>query len=415
MSSAWSVPPADPLTLGWLRRLRWASVVGQLAAVYIAVRALQLDVSLPALLGIVSVSALTNLAATVWRTPPGWMVPALLVADTLLLTALLGLTGGPSNPFSALYLSEVALAAVTLGPAWTWTVAALAGAGYASLFFFGDPHLLHRGGAEVMQGHLFGMWVALVLTGGTISAFVARLAAGIRERDAQLLAERQRSGRAERLAALGTLAAGAAHELGSPLGVILVTAEEAQRSAKARGEADLAGDFGVIREQVDRCRAILNDLARQSGVPRGEVPERLDARTLCAGTLALLSPGERDRVRVEAPTELELELPCRTTTRVIASLLRNALAAAPGPVEVRVVGVAGATRISVVDHGVGMDEATLARAGEPFFTTRPTGEGQGLGLFVARGFAEQLGGQLLLESGPGRGTTATLVLPRGAR
>ena len=70
--------------------------------------------------------------------------------------------------------------------------------------------------------------------------------------------------------------------------------------------------------------------------------------------------------------------------------------------------------LSVADTGVGMDQATLARAAEPFFTTKPLGKGTGLGLAMARGFAEQSGGALSIESSPGRGTTIRLWLPVAA-
>lgn len=411
MTTPWTVPATDGLTLTWLVRLRWAAVAGQLAAVTIADRALRLDVPLGSLLGLVAVGAVSNLVLLAWRQPPGWVVPALLVGDTLLLTALLALSGGPSNPFSALYLVHVALAAVTLGPAWTWTVAGVAGVAYALLFFVGDLHLLHRGGTEVMQGHLLGMWLALVLTGGAISAFVAQLAAGIRARDEQLLAERQRAGRAERLAAMGTLAAGAAHELGSPLGVILVAAEDAEPVARRAGQTRLAEEFATIRAQVERCRAILSDLAGRAGEPRGEAPEVVPLAALAEAALASLNPDDAGRVRVEGADERRFALPRRTATRVLASLLRNALAAGEGTVDLRLSVDRDGFRAVVVDRGVGMDPATLARAGDPFFTTRPPGEGQGLGLFVARGFAESLGGGLRIASEAGRGTTVTLHLP----
>lgn len=414
MTTHWTVPTTDGLTLTWLVRLRWAAVAGQLVAVLIADRALRLDLPIVALLAMVGVGAGSNLALVAWSRPPGWVVPALLVGDTLLLSGLLALSGGPSNPFSALYLVHVALAAVTLGPTWTWTVAGVAAAAYASLFFVADPHLLHRGGPEVMQGHLLGMWVALVLTGGAISAFVARLAAGIHARDEQLLVERQRAARAERLAAMGTLAAGAAHELGSPLGVILVTAEEAEPVARRAGQAELADDLAAIRAQVERCRAILSDLAGRAGEPRGEAPEAVPLAELAEAVLASLDPDDGGRVRVEGADARRVALPRRTATRVLASLVRNALAAGDGGVDLRLAVDGGGFRAVVVDRGSGMDPATLARAGDPFFTTRPPGEGQGLGLFVARGFAESLGGGLRIESEAGRGTTVTLDLPGAA-
>ena len=81
----------------------------------------------------------------------------------------------------------------------------------------------------------------------------------------------------------------------------------------------------------------------------------------------------------------------------------------------RVAVEAGQVRAQVIDHGVGMPVEILARAGEPFFTTKVPGEGMGLGLFLTHTLAEQLGGGLELRSTPGAGTTATLKLPATAQ
>jgi two-component system sensor histidine kinase RegB len=93
-------------------------------------------------------------------------------------------------------------------------------------------------------------------------------------------------------------------------------------------------------------------------------------------------------------------------------LLKNALDASSGetPIDVTLERASSEVRIAVTDRGRGMNTETLARAGEPFFTTKITGHGMGLGLFLARSVAEQLGGRLELISTPGTGTRATLVL-----
>lgn len=93
--------------------------------------------------------------------------------------------------------------------------------------------------------------------------------------------------------------------------------------------------------------------------------------------------------------------------------MKNAFDASPAgaPVQVSVDAQRDLVRFRVTDRGSGMAAATLRRAGEPFFTTKPVGSGFGLGLFLARTFAERWGGSLSLSSLPGEGTTATLLLP----
>ena len=99
--------------------------------------------------------------------------------------------------------------------------------------------------------------------------------------------------------------------------------------------------------------------------------------------------------------------------RAVGNLLQNALQASSEPVQLAAATTSdGRIRLTVTDRGHGMSPEQLGRAGEPFFTTKPAGVGTGLGLFVARSSIEQLGGSLSLASAAGRGTTATIVLPK---
>jgi two-component system sensor histidine kinase RegB len=104
-------------------------------------------------------------------------------------------------------------------------------------------------------------------------------------------------------------------------------------------------------------------------------------------------------------------VPRRALSAALRGLVKNSLQADAGVVEIDVQAVPGGTRLAIVDHGAGMDGETLARVGEPFFTTKEPGEGMGLGVFLARAVIEQIGGSLLLTSSPGAGTRAEVVLP----
>jgi len=341
----------------------------------------------------------------------------LVCVDVLVLSWLLLESGGALNPASVFYLVQIVLAALVLGRRWTWIVASLSVAGYAGLFLTPTSELRS---AQSMHPeiavHMNGMWLAFALTALLIAILVTRLAIAVERRDRALEAMRDKTARAARLAGLATLAAGAAHELSTPLATIAVAANELERTLAARGaEPGLQEDARLIRAEIDRCRRVLDDMAGRTGEPSGDAPRRLPLGELLDILVAQLRPDERARVAIDATASVSVLWPPDAIVRALTNLIRNGLqaSAAPQPVRLRAELTTGDhVRLTVVDQGIGMSAEDLARAGEPFFTTKPAGAGTGLGLFVTRSSIEQLGGSVSLMSSPGRGTTATVTLPR---
>ncbi len=408
------MPPVD---VSWLVRLRWAAAALFLLLALAARSVFHIPVP-PIAVGVVwGLEVASNVVLALWvrrhRTVRATTVAALMALDTLLLTVLLALSGGPSNPFSVLYLVDVALGAVVLTPALTWTLLGLVLVCFGSLFlpapWSGGVELGH---AELMRLHLRGMWVAFGLAGGMLVVFVLRVRRALADREAELDRERERAGRRDRLASLATLAAGTAHALGSPLSTIAVAAHELERRLAALPEA--AEDARLIRQQVSRCREALARMSTESGQSPGEALHPRPVSLLLEEALEGLA--EADCVRVEVQDGVQqatAALPVRAVGRSVQALVRNALQASPAgvPVHLRLALDGDRLRVEVEDRGAGMAPEVLARAGEPFFSTRGSGLGLGLGLFVARSLAEQLGGDLNLVSTPARGTCARLTLP----
>ena len=159
-------------------------------------------------------------------------------------------------------------------------------------------------------------------------------------------------------------------------------------------------------------------MAAQAGETVGEMPAPVSVSALVADALRALPPDEAARVRVDAPeTVATITVPGRGVVTALVSLLRNAMDASEQSKAVMLAAAAdnGIVRLTVRDWGSGMAPDVLARAGEPFFSTKPAGAGMGLGLFLTRALAERLGGALRLESAPGSGTAATLELPASHR
>lgn len=400
------------LTLPWLVRLRWVAVLGQLSAILLAVFGLGMELPLSSMVGVILVAALSNLWLSYRRVTSSRQLALLLGLDTILLTLLLGLSGGPLNPFSSLYLVHIALAAVTLGSRATWRIGALSMVGYAALFLLPQEgaHLHHQG---TLYNHLYGMWLSFALTTITIAYFVARLSAELGESEAKLSLARERAARSERLVSLSTLAAGAAHELGSPLSTIAVAAKELQRLAARlpQGEA-VQEEAALIREEIERCRSILARLRGYAGESEGAAPEPISLSALEEELRSMLGPKEAARLVYLIKEEANLWLPRKVLLQALVNLLRNALEASAAPVTLSVFWEARHICFEVTDQGAGMPPETLARVGEPFFTTKPPGQGMGLGIFLTRSIAEQLGGELTIESSLGTGTTALLRLPQ---
>jgi two-component system sensor histidine kinase RegB len=413
------------ISLTWLLRLRWITVVGQTAAILVAKRLLPEELDILPLLGLVAFGALSN-AALWWRLRrPEPLRPALpglvLGLDILLLTGLLYGSGGAANPFTAIYLVHITLAAVVMRGLWAWALGLLSISGFGLLFFFNVhvhslAHMDHGAGSGISL-HLVGMWVAFAITAALIASFVGLITEALRQRDDELAALRDLTARQSRLAALTTLAAGVAHELGTPLGTIAVAARELQRTAESLGGqgSDIVQDAALIREEVGRCRRILDQMADPSGTTLGEAFQSLAWADLQADLSEGLTVEDRSRLVFQWPASACGPVPRRGLVRALRAVVANALEATPRPGPVKVIAREdqGTWHLEIEDQGTGMAPEVLARVGEPFFSTKPTGSGMGLGLFLARTFAEQLGGELRVDSHLGEGTSVQLILPRG--
>lgn len=404
------------LSLDWLVRFRWGVVAGQLLAIAVAEAYRPGELALEALLGLVGIQALSNgvLAAVRSRlTGPRRLCGAALTLDTLLLSGMLFASGGARNPFSVFYLVYITLAAVVLRARWTWFLAALSVGCYGLLFATGTRFDEVGLGTE-LRAHLYGMWIAFTLAAVLTASLVVKLATAIERSDETVATMRELAGRHERVAAVASLAAGAAHELGTPLATIAVAARELEREIgrlPAAHAARLREDAALIRSELERCRSILDRLAAGAGQSPGEAPARVRVAELVGDLVDALTPALRGRVLVSAGDREAVTVPRSALLTAARSLLQNALEAGAGPVRLGVEADATLLRLSVSDAGPGMSPEVLARVGEPFFSTKPQGRGLGLGVFIARTLSQQMGGRLRLESRPGKGTSATLEVP----
>jgi two-component system sensor histidine kinase RegB len=256
--------------------------------------------------------------------------------------------------------------------------------------------------------HLRGMWVAFGVAACFIVYFVHRVTRALAEREAELADARK-------LASLATLAAGAAHELSTPLGTIAVVSKELERRLTENGsENDSAADARLIRSQVGRCRGILDQLAADAGDGDYEPARSITARKLITAAIDGLAGDDRVQVHIEKMSDhATVSGPPRLLTVALRAVIENAIQASPSasPVRVDLAQIDNSLYIQVHDAGTGAPPEVLARAGEPFFTTKGPGQGMGLGLFLTRTVLDRVGGRMELASRAGEGTRATIVIP----
>jgi two-component system sensor histidine kinase RegB len=407
-----TIPDRNRLNFSWLLTLRWAQIVGQAGTIVGVAWFFAIDLPIVPLVAIVALGMVSNLVAAAWyqsqRAVSEWHLALVMALDVALLTGLLYFTGGPHNPFSFLYLVQIALAAVVLRPQWTWMLASL------SFGAFGALVLVHRplAGQDFVRDQ--GVWIALGVASAFIVHFLRRVIAALAERERELAEARARAARQDRLASLATMAAGAAHELSTPLGTIAVVAKELERGLVRTGDAAMIEDARLIREQVARCRVILDQMSGGPGEHLVESVEPVTVADLVRESLIGIRPAPRVRLDSAAGAAAAMMvLPPRIVVQALRSIINNAQDASPPDREVLVAATrTGATvTIEVIDRGAGMSAEVLARAGEPFFTTKEPGRGMGLGLFLSRAVVESVGGSLRIDSQAGQGTCVIITLP----
>lgn len=399
----------------WLARMRWGAIAIEVLSIFVAQRFLGLTLPTAPIAVLIGVGVVSN----VWlMTRPTRLIGAFLILDVALLSGLLYLSGGASNPFSVMYVVYIAMSAVMLPARWTWAIAGLSMVSFAGLFTqmpAGGDGMMHHGHGENFQAHLYGMFVAFALTALLIAYFVSRLSDALRERERALAEAEERTYRWGRLASIATLAAGAAHELGTPLGTIAVAANEVKRRASELDDGRaLVEDADLIREELERCRAVLDRMALVGGQHTGETPEALEVERLIEEVRTRLRPEQAARWETRAHTA-EVLAPREAILQLMENIARNGFDACEGGrVSLDVERRGEEVELRFADEGCGMDDDVKKRAVDPFFTTKATGERMGLGLFLARTLVDSLGGRLAIESKVDHGTTIRVFLPQAS-
>jgi two-component system sensor histidine kinase RegB len=278
------------------------------------------------------------------------------------------------------------------------------------MFFYRPlPHVHIKHGAD-FNLHVLGMWFGFLLSAGLIIFFVVRMAKSLRERDRILTEAREQALRDQHLVALGTLATGAAHELGTPLATMAVLASELKYEYAT--DTDVVEKADMLRGQLDRCKSILSDITASAGQARPEGGSSFAIDDYLETVVELLQssrPAAQISCQLNGSQPPPQILADKTLTQALLNILNNAADASIDNIEVEGHWDGECLTITILDRGEGLSPAVQAAAGTPFFTTKP--DGQGLGLYLARAVMERFGGQVQLFNRKSGGAQAVIELP----
>jgi two-component system sensor histidine kinase RegB len=404
--------PESPVAIRRLISLRWWLLAGEVAAIFAVPPLLGIPLPQATMLLVAGLQALANVLAVRRFSRNGAFgdgeLFAQLVTDIVALAVLMFFSGGAANPLISLLLPPVAVAALALPARLVTPIAGLAIVAYSLLNTYYLP-LPIADAERAARLHLAGMWFTFVLSVAMLAWFVVRMTTSIRERDAELAAVREKALRDERVVALGALAAGAAHELSTPLATMAVIAGELERDTTLPAAA--REDIAVLHRQVTACKQIISGLAERAGA------ERLDSATAVQAESWLADVFNRWReLRPRVDAQLRVgAVPPRLTFVVDTTLeqgllnLFNNAANAGSAVRVSAEGDMTGLTIEVRDNGPGFAPHILEQAGHAPFPVHAGGSG--IGLFLAHAAVARLGGRLALSNDEAGGGIARVRLP----
>jgi two-component system, sensor histidine kinase RegB len=398
------------LRLRTLILIRWIAIVGQAFTIALVHFSLGFRLPLWPLFAAIGLSALINLALSLRFAAATRLTERsatlLLAYDILQLAFLLALTGGLQNPFSILLIVPVTLSATTLSLRATIVLSLLVIAVATLLALFPSDLPWHQGPFRLPALYVSGLWLALVLSTALIAGYAWRIADEARRLSNALAATQMALAREQELSALGGLAAAAAHDLGSPLATIAVTACELAHAVP--DDSPFAEDVAELVSQSRRCREILKSLGECADCealrPFTRVP-------LSALLTTIAEPYARPETQLDiavqrlAAEHVEPQLvPTAELKHGFAKLIDNALRFARQRVGIVVRLDVDVVEVRIDDDGPGFSPEVLELLGEPYISTRQRSDGLGLGVFIAETLLARTGATLQFAN-----------LPQGAR
>ena len=341
-----------------------------------------------------------------------------LLGDIAVFSLIFYVSGGYSNPFIWMFLLPITVAAVALRARYAWLVAALSIASYTLLMFYHVPlsHLhMHMNNSTRLDIHLVGMWMGFVISAIIVAIFIARIGQNLRDYDQKMADVREKALESERMLSLGTLAASAAHELGTPLATMAVISKELTHELAQHPDA--LAQLNIMRTQIMRCKEILSSITQNAGKTRANAGQGLPLQDFLNEAIQRwrdTQPATELVVNMTKSTVNPTIFADVTLTQGLQNLLDNAAEASPERVLFDAQWNHESLTIQIRDFGKGLSPEVKQQLGTPFFSSKPATEekqGLGLGVFLTQSILARYEGTLNHSNHVDGGVVTTVHLP----
>jgi len=357
-----------------------------------------------------------------------------LSCDVLAITAILYFTGGATNPIAWFFLLPLIIAATVLPQEYTWYMVMFTTGCYTMLMAYYQPlpdlqpfdvglpkdhglraiHDMHATmSRHDLDLHVFGMWFGFVFSAVMVAYFVVEMAKNLRARERSLAEAREQSLRNERVVALGTLAAGAAHEMGTPLGTMAILIGEIESECDAVEDNELAAKMKILREQVSRCKQALSVMSATAGEIRAESGHLMPVTTYLDGVVRSWKQqlhGAKLDYRKAGPEPVPEFLAEQTLTHALVNILNNAAEVSTDGLSLHVRWDFRVVTLRILDTGPGIPPDISRQLGKEPISTKDNG--LGVGLFLAFSTIHRLGGEIEMTARDRHlGTCTRIELP----
>ena len=354
-----------------------------------------------------------------WRSAQDWPVTddeflLQLLLDILIWSALMYFSGGATNPFISYYIVPIVVAAAVLPMRLTWVVTGTALIAYSTLLYYYQPLPLfspHATGpqSDASQAHTLGMWFNFLFSAGLISFFMVRMASVLRESSALEAQRREERLRQDQIVAVASLAAGTAHELGTPLSTMTITVDELLADPELNETQ--REDCELLARQLRLCRDTLRALSETAETTTGSAPRICDAWTFLENSVArwaVRRPGVPCELRRVQSGDVPAISCDSTLQQALENLINNAADSGSDRLRISLSWDPVACCIAIRDWGEGLPPQLENDPGKA--VVLGSAQGMGIGLMLSHASVERFGGHIELRP-MSDGTEARLILP----